>query len=303
MNRILIDAAIAADSSSSFWSDGNINSKILLLALILVMSIVLIAVLVVLRAFRVVLQVTLPEVVEEEKKQKVLKKELSKTKRKAFWNKLMGLRPIEEEKDQIMDHAYDGIEELDNPTPAWFMGLFYGTILFGVVYLSVYHVFGIGASQDQEYAHEMAVAEKERQLFLASQANNVDENNVEQDKSPETIAAGAAAFQTNCAVCHGDKGQGGIGPNLTDDYWLHGGDVKAIFKTIKYGVPDKGMVPWQSQLSPLQIAQVSNFILSLRGTKPPGAKEPQGELVMPETNSPEEPADEATIKEAEEKAI
>lgn len=288
MNPILIDVATTAEINGSFWTDGNLNGKLLLLALILVMTIVLIAVLVVLRAFQTIIKVTMPHVLEEEKQQKAAKKEQSKANQKKFWNKLAGLRPLEEEKDQVMDHEYDGIAELDNPTPAWFMGLFYGTIVFGVVYLAIYHVFGIGPDQEQEYVKEMVLAEKETQAYLASQANNVDEHNVEQDKSPETIAAGNAIFQANCAVCHGNAGQGGIGPNLTDDYWIHGGDIKSVFKTVKYGVPAKGMVPWQSQLSPSQIAEVSNFILTLRGTTPPDPKAPEGELEMPESNAPED---------------
>ena len=147
----------------------------------------------------------------------------------------------------------------------------------------MYHVFGWGLNQDQEYEREMALAEVARQEWLAQSANNVDENNVELNGSPEVLASGQAIFTQNCAACHGGSGEGGIGPNLTDEYWLHGGDIKSIFKVVKYGVLDKGMVPWEQNLTPGQIAEVSNYILSLQGTNPPNAKAPQGQLEEVET--------------------
>jgi cytochrome c oxidase cbb3-type subunit 3 len=96
------------------------------------------------------------------------------------------------------------------------------------------------------------------------------------------ISAAQSVYITNCAACHGQKGEGTVGPNLTDDYWLHGGKINDVFKTIKYGVPEKGMRAWQEDLSPVKIAQVSSFIKSLRGTNPPNAKEKQGELYVEE---------------------
>lgn len=124
----------------------------------------------------------------------------------------------------------------------------------------------------------MEQAEKEKQAYLAQMANKVNEENVTALTDPAEIAEGKNIFLTNCATCHGKEGQGGAGPNLTDDYWLHGGGIKNVFKTIKYGVPQKGMIAWETQLSPKQIQQVASYILTLRGTNPPGAKEPQGEL-------------------------
>lgn len=257
---------------------GNITNDILTIALVVVMAIILLAAWMVLRAVRTMVRVTMPQVLADEK----AAKETAKAGRKegrSWWHKLMGLRPMSEEKDLVIDHEYDGIKELDNPVPAWFNGMFYASMAFAIVYLCVYHVFGWGMNQDQEYEHEMALAEAARQEWLAQSANNIDENTVTVDLSPETVAAGQAIFAQNCIACHGGVGEGGIGPNLTDEYWLHGGEVKDVFRTIKYGVLDKGMVPWEQSLTPAQLAEVTNYIISLRGTNPPNAKEPQGDKV------------------------
>ncbi len=196
--------------------------------------------------------------------------------KRGWLEKILELKPVSGEKDYMLEHAYDEIYELDNPVPKWFNVLFYGTIVIGVIYMFYNHL-GPGLRQDDEYRVEMAEAAKAKELYLATAANAIDENSVKQDPNPTTITSGRNIFAENCAVCHGDKGQGLIGPNLTDEYWLHGGDINHVFKTIKYGVPEKGMVSWEKTLSPKQIAEVSNYILSLSGTNPPGAKEPQGE--------------------------
>jgi cytochrome c oxidase cbb3-type subunit 3 len=192
---------------------------------------------------------------------------------------------LSEEKSILIEHDFDGIQELDNPTPAWFMGLFYVTIVFAVAYILGYHVLGIGQLQDQEYVTEMKIAAKEKEAYLAKAANRVDESNVTLSTDPAILASGQAVFKGSCMPCHGDKAQGMVGPNLTDDYWLHGGKIKDVFKTIKYGVTAKGMPTWEKQLSPKQIADVASFIKSLRGTKPPGAKEPQGEKEVDDATS------------------
>lgn len=194
-----------------------------------------------------------------------------------LWEKLLSLRPMSEEKDLIMEHEYDGIVELDNPTPAWFMWLFYGSIIFGFVYLLNYHVFKLGKLQDEEYAVEMKQADIDQKAFLAKSANRVDENSVKLTTDPQVLVAGKATFIQNCVACHGDHAQGIVGPNLTDEYWLHGGKINNLFKTIKYGVPDKGMISWEKQLSPKQMSDVANYIKSLKGTNPANPKAPQGD--------------------------
>ena len=261
---------------------GNINHDILTIALVVVMMVILLAAWMVLRAVRTMVRVTMPQVLADESTAKMEAKQARRAGRRQWWNKLMGLRPMAEEKDLVIDHEYDGITELDNPVPAWFNGMFYASLTFAVVYLCVYHVFGWGATQEEEYAREMARAEQARQEWLALAANNIDESTVTLDVSPETVAAGMAIFTQNCAACHGGMGEGGIGPNLADEYWLHGGEVQDVFRVIKYGVLDKGMVPWEQSLTPAQIAEVSNYIMSIRGSNPPSAKEPQGEKVEPQ---------------------
>lgn len=202
--------------------------------------------------------------------------------KKEFWNKVLSLRPLAEEKDMLIEHEYDGIQELDNPTPSWFMYLFYSTVVFAVAYLLIYHVFGIGQLQYDEYKTEVAQAEIVKKQYLSRAANLVDENTVKLVTDRGAIKSGEGIFKQNCAACHGDKGQGVVGPNLTDDYWLHGGNIKSVFKTIKYGIPAKGMPTWEKQLSPKQLSDAANYIKSLHGTNPPNGKEPQGEKEVEE---------------------
>jgi cytochrome c oxidase cbb3-type subunit 3 len=156
------------------------------------------------------------------------------------------------------------------------MYLFYGSIVFGIAYLLNYHVFKTGQLQDAEYRTEMVQADIEKKAYLSKAANRVDENTVKLEHDPAVITSGQGIFKTNCAACHGDHAQGNVGPNLTDDFWLHGSKINDLFKTIKYGVLAKGMPTWEKQLSPKQIADVANYIKSLHGTHPAGAKEPQG---------------------------
>lgn len=218
----------------------------------------------------------------------------SKKKGTSIWEKLLSLKPIDQEKDLEIDHAYDGIKELNNPIPAWFNVLFFGTMIFATAYLFYYHIGGYGDLQDQEYVNEMARADLEKAAYLEKSASSVDENTVKADNTQAVLAEGKNIFDANCKVCHGDKGQGIIGPNLTDDFWLHGGGINNVFKTIKYGVPEKGMVSWEKNLSPKQIGAVANFIISIKGTNPAGAKAEQGEKFEeknPQDNAMKEPAD------------
>jgi cytochrome c oxidase cbb3-type subunit 3 len=195
---------------------------------------------------------------------------------KSWWDNFTGLRPLEEEKDLVMEHQYDGIVELDNPTPPWFMYLFYISIIFAVIYGLNYHVLQDGSIQETEYKEEVAIAEKVKEAYMKKFANSVNENNVTVLKDNKDLTEGSEIYKTNCVACHGDKGQGGVGPNLTDNFWIHGGKINKLFHTITNGVPEKGMIAWNKTLNPIQIQKVSSFILSLKGTNPAGAKEPQG---------------------------
>lgn len=189
--------------------------------------------------------------------------------------------PLEKENDVMLDHSYDGIRELDNSLPPWWIALFYITIVAGVIYFAYYQVFDYGMSSSEEYIYAMEQAEEEVKAYRARQVNTVDENSVEMLEDPQQIALGGSIFATYCATCHGAAGEGGIGPNMTDPYWIHGGSIKDIFKTIKYGVPEKGMIAWQAQLRPVDMQRVAAYIMTLNGTDPPNAKEPQGEIYEP----------------------
>jgi cytochrome c oxidase cbb3-type subunit 3 len=158
-------------------------------------------------------------------------------------------RPIEEEAQIDLGHNYDGIRELDNVIPPWFTTAFLLTILFAGVYLYRYHIAKSAPLQLEEYKMAMAKADEEHDAYLATQANAIDENSVTTLTGAD-LDAGKQTFTTICAACHRPDGGGQVGPNLTDAYWIHGGSLKDIFKTIKYGVPDKGMISWKEQLSP-----------------------------------------------------
>jgi len=192
--------------------------------------------------------------------------------------------PVEKEQDVMLDHDYDGIRELDNNLPPWWVALFYITIIYGVIYFAYYHVLGYGQSTREEYASEVEAAEKAAEEYRLELADAVDETNVILVDDEQALALGKTIFQEKCAACHGQLGEGGVGPNLTDDYWIHGGDIKDVFRTIKYGVPEKGMIAWNTQMRPTDMQKVSSYIMKLHGTNPPNAKEPQGELFQADTN-------------------
>lgn len=185
--------------------------------------------------------------------------------------------PMEQENTILLNHDYDGIHELDNHLPPWWKGLFYATIGFAAVYLLIFHVWHQAPLQAEELAIAQEQAKVEIAAYQAKAANAIDETNVTLTKDAKDLALGKDLFLKNCKVCHGDAGQGGVGPNLTDVYWLHGGDVKDIFKTIKYGVPQKGMISWKATFKPNEMRDLAGFIVSLQGTNPPGAKAPQGD--------------------------
>jgi cytochrome c oxidase cbb3-type subunit 3 len=187
--------------------------------------------------------------------------------------------PLEEEESVATDHEYDGIRELDNNLPPWWKYGFYLSIVVAFVYLLNYHVFKISDLPREAYEKELVSAEKSVQEYLKSQALNVDENSVVYKNDPAVLKAGKSIFDQYCKVCHGAEGQGLVGPNFTDDYWLYGGDIKDIFKTVKYGAKN-GMKSWKDELNPVQMQSVASFIKSLKGTQPPNPKDPQGELYI-----------------------
>ncbi len=202
----------------------------------------------------------------------------------SVWNKvkeyLVAAKPVEEEHEILMDHDYDGIKELDNKIPPWFSILFYTTIIIAVIYLLNYEVFKTGMSQAEEYNAEMKQAAL-LQAELERSGTFLNESNVTLLTAKDQIQDGEKIFKTNCVACHRDDAGGAVGPNLTDNYWIHGGGIKNVFKTIKYGVPDKGMVTWQQTLSPKEIQEVASYVISLKGSNPINPKPPQGNLYVP----------------------
>ncbi len=170
----------------------------------------------------------------------------------------------------------DGIKEYDNPLPSWWVILFWFTIIYGVAYLAYLHVFG-GATLDDELVADRAAYV---QLMNQQESNSTEDPTdlLATMQDPEVIAAGEVHFKANCAPCHGPQGQGLVGPNLTDKYWIHGGSPEDIIKTITDGVPAKGMVPWKAILGTKKIKEVAAFIYGLEGTNPPNGKAPEGEI-------------------------
>lgn len=197
------------------------------------------------------------------------------------------LVPVEQEQTLVIDHSYDGIQELNNSMPPWLRYTFYGTIVFAAVYLINFFSLGLVQTSEQEYVAELAAAEKSIAAHQKLAAASIDENTAKFIEDAIALGQAKTIFDQNCKACHGGAGEGGVGPNLTDEYWIYGGDVKNIFKTIKYGVPQKGMIAWQQKLKPDEIQSIASYILTLQGTNPPNAKEPQGEKVANGTEKPE----------------
>lgn len=194
-----------------------------------------------------------------------------------FRQKMTNSTPVESEETIILDHNYDGIKELDNVLPPWWKYLFYVTIVFSAIYVFNYHIINIWPLQDAEYKEEVRLADEKIKELIGSGAF-ITEKNVVVLSDPASISKGGEIFQKNCTSCHGMQAQGNIGPNLTDDYWIHGGGIQNVFKTISNGVLDKGMLSWKTQLKPKEIQQVASYVLSLHGTNPPNAKAPQGNI-------------------------
>jgi len=196
-----------------------------------------------------------------------------------FYKEATNAKPIDQEDEIILNHNYDGIKELDNALPPWWVWGFYATIVFAVVYMAKYHVFG-GETQAEEFETEMAQAKIDIAEYKKTAKNLVDYSTATILTEASDIAKGKEIFIQNCAVCHKPDGGGSIGPNLTDDSWVLGGGINNIFKTISEGGrPGKGMEPWSKNgLKSFDIQQVASYITTLAGTNPPGAKKAEGEI-------------------------
>nr|WP_299383128.1 cbb3-type cytochrome c oxidase N-terminal domain-containing protein [Allomuricauda sp.] len=259
---------------------------------LLLVLMILIAIELILKSIENVMFQTL----SEEAKDKYLAEKARKrewTWAKNVYKNLTKSRDIKEESEIIMDHNYDGIRELDNVLPPWWVYLFYATIIFGVIYLVRFHVIG-DYDQATEYEQEVAAAKLAIEEYKKTAKDLVDVNTVEFLSEAADLSAGKQIFTDNCVVCHMADGGGGIGPNLTDDYWILGGGIKNVFNTISEGGRDgKGMVAWKQSLKPAEMAQVASYVLTLGGTTPANPKAPEGDIWI-DPDAPEEGESEET---------
>ncbi|MCC5919108.1 MAG: c-type cytochrome [Cyclobacteriaceae bacterium] len=281
---------VSAQESKSFWETFGqleMEQQVLLglLVTVIVMVILLLGVIVYLISFMYAQMSPATDAVE---KQSAFAAWWEKFDEKYVTGKMT---PIKEEKDKMLDHSFDGIVELDNHMPPWLKYTFYFTIVFGVVYFSYYTVLGIGATQTEEYQEEQRIAaikiEKAKQNALAT----IDENTVQFTTETPALTDGQRIFEANCAACHAKDGGGGVGPNLADEYFIHGNSISDVFKVVKYGVRSKGMIPWEDQLSPEEMQNVSSYVLTLVGTEPANPKDPEGEKMEMDSETPLEAID------------
>jgi cytochrome c oxidase cbb3-type subunit 3 len=191
---------------------------------------------------------------------------------KNILNKLTRTKTIEQESDVMLDHNYDGIRELDNVLPPWWVYLFYGTIIFGAIYIVRYQIMD-GNNQVQEFQTEMQEAKVAVAEYLKTAPDMMSKEKVTLLTDATSLAAGKAIYTANCVACHRPDGGGQIGPNLTDNYWILGGGIKNVFNTVMEGGRDgKGMVAWKASIKPSDIQKVASYVLSLQGTNPKDAK-------------------------------
>lgn len=203
---------------------------------------------------------------------------------KNLMKKLTKSEPIENDELLLLEHNYDGIRELDNKLPPWWLYTFYAGILFGVIYLVRYEIMG-GDNQETELRNEMAQAKEDVAKYMLTAPDMMSESKVVKLTDAASLAKGKATFQQNCAACHRADAGGQIGPNLTDDHWIFGGDVKNLFHTITNGGRDgKGMVAWKGTLKPTEIQQVASYVLSLQGSNPKDPKAPDGDVWVDPTS-------------------
>ncbi|RAW02382.1 cbb3-type cytochrome c oxidase N-terminal domain-containing protein [Pseudochryseolinea flava] len=283
MMMMTATTSFAGDAVKSFkqdpFSHPHFALYVVLIMFIITIVLVSIAILYVVK--------TLNMFTADAEREKALKLGNTYVPRPSFWarlsQKMNASVPVADERSIEMHHSYDGIKELDNHLPPWWTYLFYGTIAWSVIYIVVFHLSDSLPLQTEEYESELVVAEQQAQRLRASQPQEqIDVEKLVYNADAKLIENGKAVFvDNNCGACHrGDGGGNTIGPNLTDEYWLHGGQAKEIFTTIKAGVIDKGMPAWGKSLSPQKVRDVTFFIMSLQGSKPENGKAPQGEKVI-----------------------
>ena len=282
-------AAAAVDLN--FWE--NTFGKLAIAGGVIIVSAALITIL---RLLTIVVRLEELKVLKEKGIEEVM--ETYRQPQDNWWQKFLKVAtkavPVSREQDIDMGHEYDGIRELDNKLPPWWLWMFYASIIFSAVYWSVFHLSSSGPSLKDSYEKDMETARASVAAYLAKQADQVDETNVVALTEKQDLELGKTIFGANCVPCHGTAGEGNsIGPNLTDEFWIHGGGIKNVFTTIKYGVVEKGMQSWKENLRATDMQRVASYILTLQGSNPPGAKAPQGEIWTPEAqgNTPSQAVD------------
>lgn len=270
-----------ASTSPGFWDDPVNHPLLPLYALSFFAAIVATLVVVVCFSLLRVLNV----LIGLSEKERAEKHGIAYVPRGSFWQQFVQKAnasvPLTEEKDIDMGHEFDGIRELDNHLPPWWKWLFAGTVVWAVVYIVVYHVYGNLPLQQEEYDQEVAIADQQmRERKAAQPVEEIDANTLIYSADAALLEKGKGVFaNNNCGSCHGVDGGGNtIGPNLTDPYWLHGGGIQNVFNTIKIGVIEKGMPAWGKTLSPQDVRDVAFYVMSLQGSNPVNGKAPQGEI-------------------------
>jgi cytochrome c oxidase cbb3-type subunit 3 len=249
----------------------------LLSAVLVVILLFLIAAEAILNAIEnVMFQALTPEA--KERYMRAQQERIKKYDLKRIYRKLAGTRPISEEKELELDHNYDGIKELDNKLPPWWLYSFYASIVFAAGYLAYYHLWD-GENQVAEFEKEMLAAKIQVEEYKKTAPDLVNAENVVLLTEAADLKKGETIYQTNCMACHAPDGGGGIGPNLTDEHWILGGGIKNVFHTVSEGGrAGKGMIAWKSSLKPAEIQQVASYVLSLQGTSPANPKDPEGDI-------------------------
>lgn len=264
--------------AASIWDDPMLTFYVTIGFLFIVVLLVLLVAIYMLQVIRVMTRQA-----AQERAQRLgieYKEELS------LWSKLWrdsnDFVPLEKEADIMLDHNYDGIRELDNHLPPWWKWLFYLTIVFAGVYMLFYHLTDTLPLPLKEYENELTLArEQARKLKAANPVAAIDETSVSVTTDALALADGKQTYLNNCASCHRKDGGGDIGPNLTDEYWKHGGDIKDIFKVVRHGVQGTNMIAWDGFISPEKMQNVSSYILTLKGSNPENPKKPEGEIYKP----------------------
>lgn len=183
------------------------------------------------------------------------------------------------DEDQLLDHEYDGIQEYDNPMPRWWVWLFWGTFYFSLGYFIHYHMTGNGQSVADSYEADLALA-REQEAMRAMGESLTEESLANLMTNEAMMADASSLFIQRCSQCHGNKGEGLIGPNLTDNYWLHGdATLMSIHQLVAEGVPARGMPAWQKQLRPIELGKIAAYVGTMRGTNVSGPKGPEGKLI------------------------